>query len=67
MKGQPSKGRWAPLGGALAVGFFKDCFGDSNALVARAALEDTGGFTAPLYGGVEDSTGACIPVPSFRS
>ncbi|KAK3272747.1 hypothetical protein CYMTET_18969 [Cymbomonas tetramitiformis] len=57
MKGQPSKGRWMPLGASLAVGFFKDAFGDSNSLVRRDVLEATGGFAEGSGAGGEDSTG----------
>jgi GT2 family glycosyltransferase/tetratricopeptide (TPR) repeat protein/glycosyltransferase involved in cell wall biosynthesis len=37
--------RWLPLGGALSVGVFQNCFGDANALVRRACFESLGGFT----------------------
>jgi glycosyltransferase involved in cell wall biosynthesis len=41
----PPKGRWLPLGGAAAVGAFKNCFGDANALVRRSSFVSLGGFT----------------------
>ena len=37
-------GRWLPLGGAVAVGMFRDAFGDANALVHRGAFTVCGGF-----------------------
>lgn len=46
--------RWLPLGAAAAVGVFKNCFGDANALVAAAAFEALGGFTADPHVGHED-------------
>ena len=33
-----ASGLWTPLGPALGVGVFQDCFGDANALVTRAAF-----------------------------
>ncbi|MEI6783535.1 MAG: glycosyltransferase, partial [Verrucomicrobiota bacterium] len=42
---EPPKGRWLPLGPAAAVGAFKNCFGDANALVKRSCFESLGGFT----------------------
>eukprot|EP00238_Polyblepharides_amylifera_P005084 CAMPEP_0196593820 /NCGR_PEP_ID=MMETSP1081-20130531/76657_1 /TAXON_ID=36882 /ORGANISM="Pyramimonas amylifera, Strain CCMP720" /LENGTH=376 /DNA_ID=CAMNT_0041917915 /DNA_START=48 /DNA_END=1175 /DNA_ORIENTATION=- len=56
-KGQSSRGRWAPMGASLAVGFFKDCFGDSNSLVKRSALLELGGFASQFESGHQDSTG----------
>jgi O-antigen biosynthesis protein len=40
-----SETRWLPLGGALSVGVFKNCFGDANALVRRSCFESLRGFT----------------------
>jgi O-antigen biosynthesis protein len=40
-----AQARWLPLGGAVAVGAFRNCFGDANALVRRACFERLGGFT----------------------
>jgi len=39
------KRRWLPLGAAAAVGAFRNCFGDANALVRRSCFERLGGFT----------------------
>ena len=41
----PAKNRWLPLGGCAALGAFRNCFGDANALVRRACFESLGGFT----------------------
>lgn len=45
---------WLPLGGAAAVGVYRNCFGDANALVRRAAFERLGGFTEDYGTGHED-------------
>jgi hypothetical protein len=39
------KRRWLPLGAAVPVGAFRNCFGDANALVRRSCFERLGGFT----------------------
>ena len=46
--------RWLPLGDAAVVGLFKNCFGDSAALVRRAAFVELGGFTEDGHVGHED-------------
>lgn len=50
-------GRWVPLGASPAVGFFKDCFGDSNHFIRAQAYKELGGFSAVPHPGLEDSTG----------
>jgi GT2 family glycosyltransferase len=42
------------LGGALARGFFENCFGDAQALVRRDVLEALGGFSEDFGVGHED-------------
>jgi glycosyltransferase involved in cell wall biosynthesis len=43
------KSRALPLGGSMAYGAFRNCFGDANALVRRSCFERLGGF-AELHG-----------------
>jgi hypothetical protein len=45
---------WIPLGGAVAVGVYRNGFGDANALVRRAAFERLGGFSEDYGLGHED-------------
>lgn len=45
---------WIPLGGATAVGVFRNCFGDANALVRADTFRDMGGFTEDYGLGHED-------------
>ncbi|MGA2750771.1 MAG: glycosyltransferase [Verrucomicrobiota bacterium] len=40
-----AKSRCLPLGGPAAVGAFRNCFGDANALVRRSCFDNLGGFT----------------------
>ena len=54
---QAALGRWIPLGASPAVGFYQDCFGDSNHLARAAAFNQLGGFNAKQHAGSEDSTG----------
>lgn len=49
-----AKHRWLWLGAAPAVGVFRNCFGDANALVRRATFERLGGFTEDHGVGHED-------------
>lgn len=46
--------RWLPLGASTAVGVFKNCFGDANALVLRSAFFALRGFTEDPNVGHED-------------
>ena len=46
--------RWLPLGDAAVVGMFKNCFGDSAALVRRSTFFELGGFTEDRNVGHED-------------
>ena len=46
--------RSLPIGGAAAVGMFKNCFGDANALIRRSVFETLGGFTEDYGVGHED-------------
>jgi len=46
--------RSVPLGPAVAVGVFKNCFGDANFFVNRTAFLGTGGFTEEVGVGQED-------------
>ncbi|MDW8284411.1 MAG: glycosyltransferase [Myxococcales bacterium] len=50
----PPLARWLPLGGCAAVGLFRNCFGDANALVRREVFEALGGFTEDYGVGHED-------------
>jgi glycosyltransferase involved in cell wall biosynthesis len=43
------RSRNLPLGGSVAYGAFRNCFGDANALVRRSCFERLGGF-AELHG-----------------
>eukprot|EP00899_Mesostigma_viride_P026295 jgi/Mesvir1/6850/Mv09023-RA.1 len=45
-------GRWIPMGQALGVGMYKDCYGDATALIRRDAFVALGGFSTEA-----DSTG----------
>lgn len=45
---------WLPLGGSTAVGLFKNCFGDANALWRRSAFLEIGGFSEHYGVGHED-------------
>lgn len=42
---QVPRERRLPLGAAAAVGMFKNCFGDVNALIRKGAFDAVGGFT----------------------
>src|SRR5262249_10568263 len=42
--GEEARNRWIPLGPALGAGLFRNCFGDTNALVRRDAYERIGGY-----------------------
>ena len=58
-KGEPGSyqvpgARSLPIGGAAAVGMFKNCFGDANALIRRDVFEALGGFTEDYGIGHED-------------
>ena len=58
-KGEPGdyqipSARSLPIGGAAAVGMFKNCFGDANALIRRRVFETLGGFTEDYGVGHED-------------
>jgi GT2 family glycosyltransferase len=46
--------RIVPLGAALGVGLFSNCFGGANALVRRSAFDRVGGFTEDWGVGFED-------------
>lgn len=46
--------RWLPLGAAAAVGLFKNCYGDANALIRRDVFKALGGFTEDRGVGHED-------------
>ncbi|HTW94171.1 MAG TPA: glycosyltransferase [Tepidisphaeraceae bacterium] len=43
-----------PLGGALALGLFSNCFGDANGFFRRDVFESLGGFTQDVGLGFED-------------
>lgn len=45
---------WIPIGGCLPLGLIENCFGDAQALVRRAVLEELGGFTEDYGVGHED-------------
>ncbi|HRW64221.1 MAG TPA: glycosyltransferase [Candidatus Competibacter sp.] len=58
-KGEPGSyqvpgARSLPIGGASAVGMFRNCFGDANALIRRNVFEALGGFTEDYGVGHED-------------
>ncbi len=58
-KGEPGSyqvpgARSLPIGGAAAVGMFKNCFGDANALIRSDVFEALGGFTEDYGIGHED-------------
>lgn len=46
--------RHTPLGASVSVGFFRNGYGDSNALVRRSAFEALGGFTEEYRIGRDD-------------
>lgn len=46
--------RHTPLGASLSVGFFRNCYGDSNAFIRRSAFEALGGFTEEYRIGRDD-------------
>jgi glycosyltransferase involved in cell wall biosynthesis len=46
--------RWLPLGAAPAVGIFRNCFGDANAMVRARVFAALGGFTEDPQIGHED-------------
>lgn len=46
--------RWVPLGGSVAVGLFKNSFGDANFFVARNEFNEIGGFSEDRGVGLED-------------
>jgi GT2 family glycosyltransferase len=52
--GAPPRARALFLGGAAAVGLFRNAFGDANALVRREAFLALGGFTEDRDAGYED-------------
>jgi len=52
--GQHPRARWIPLGGAGAVGAFRNCFGDANCLVRKSAFLAIGGFSEDYGIGHED-------------
>jgi glycosyltransferase involved in cell wall biosynthesis len=68
--------RYTPYGADPALGVFTNCFGDANALYARAAFEKLGGFTED-YGvthedwelfsraAVAGVSMVCVPEPLF--
>eukprot|EP01133_Synstelium_polycarpum_P007707 gene7707-9025_t len=45
---------WVPLGPSLAVGLFKNCFGDANFFISRNVFDRAGGFTEEYGVGLED-------------
>lgn len=45
---------WLPLGPSLAVGLFKNCFGDANFFVQKEAFNAIGGFTEEHSVGLEE-------------
>eukprot|EP01132_Coremiostelium_polycephalum_P002777 gene2777-3451_t len=46
--------QWVPLGPSLAVGLFKNCFGDANFFIDRETFIQAGGFTEEVGVGLED-------------
>lgn len=46
--------RWVPLGGSVAIGAFRNCFGDANSLIRRDTFNSMGGFTEEYGIGNED-------------
>jgi glycosyltransferase involved in cell wall biosynthesis len=45
---------WLPLGAAVSLGFYQNCFGDANALIKRTSFQKIGGFTEDYGVGHED-------------
>jgi hypothetical protein len=46
--------RWVPLGGSVAVGLFKNSFGDANFFVSKSEFTKIGGFSEERGVGLED-------------
>jgi glycosyltransferase involved in cell wall biosynthesis len=46
--------RWVPLGGSVAVGLFKNSFGDANFFVSKKGFLEIGGFSEDRGVGLED-------------